>query len=88
MEERGGRKQEARWIKRQIEWVDGREDEVKLILFVSINVEKKKRTGSPKIHSLGSDFLALLIKLPTFNKERLWAYHNMYTFWNTSIWCG
>lgn len=42
MEERGGRKQEARWIKRQIEWVDGREDEVKLILFVSINVEKKK----------------------------------------------
>lgn len=45
MEERRGRKQDeqkARWIKRQIEWVDGREDEVKLILFVSINVGKKK----------------------------------------------
>lgn len=44
MEERRGRNQDeqkARRIKRQIEWVDGREDEVKLILFVSINTEKK-----------------------------------------------
>lgn len=49
MEERRGRiqdEQKARRIKRQIEWVDGREDEVKLILFVSINTEKKKNWKS------------------------------------------